>query len=548
MRKLWYYFPIVALTFVLGFWVVNPERNFQANGLVIQDHSSLRPMFKDVTATTGLPPVAASGIAFGDYDNDGWVDMLAGGRLFRNTSSAAQISFQDMTSLLSATPLEGSALFVDLDNNGLLDILTTKGLVFMQNNANAFVESSRLMGFSLPIGVHTLSLVDFNGDGWIDIFAGMSEVSISSFVPPVSYVNEYGRRLKRYKQSIFETMPNYVRGIAFADYNNDGKKDGYFSNYRLKPNNLYRVSDLILMDDAPRLGVAGIIDPKKFYDETKKSYYGPRYGHTISSVWADLNNDGLLDLWVSNLVHKYVGSQSNGGYDLRGYYCDDSKIYRNQGPPLYMFTDVRPMSGINYKPIGPHGKFIGDELWAHTAIADFDNDGLQDVYVSQVYDLNYSNSLLYRNLGNFKFQDVSAAQGTRVFDSYAAAWADLNNDGKMDLVQSGRLKNKEAPAIRVLENVMPATNNYLKVKLKGYRSGTVPVTAQVRIYHGKGVMMRQQESVVGTMSQQNDPTIHFGLGQVNLIHRIEVRWPSGKIQNLKNVDANQTLVIEENRI
>jgi len=548
MLRYRYYFLLIALTFFVGFGIVNPGWKFQSNTGSVQELSSLQSIFKDVTATTGLPEMSAAAIAFGDFDNDGWVDMLAGGRLFKNTSTSTQISFQEVTLRLSPAPLAGGALFVDIDNNGLLDILTTKGLVYKQYGKNIFIESSRLMDFRLPSGVHTLSLVDFNGDGWIDVFAGMDEVSITSFVPPVSYINESGHRLTKYKQSIFESLPNYVRGIAFADYNNDGKKDGYFSNYRLKPNNLFRMSEIIMTDEAPNRGVAGIIDPKKFYDSTVDGYFGPRYGHTISSGWADLDNDGNLDLWVSNLVHKYVGIKKDGSYDLRGYYCDDSKIYRSMGPPDYNFKDMRPTSGIDYKPIGPYGKFIGDELWAHTTIADFDNDGFQDVYVSQVYDLDYSYSLLYKNLGEFKFQDVSADQGTRVFDSYAAAWADLNNDGKMDLVQSGRIKNGVAPAIRVLENVMPTTNNYLKIKLKGHRSGTVPVTAQIRVYHDKGMMMRQQESVIGTMSQQNDPTVHFGLGQIRFINRIEVRWPTGKVQTLRNIDVNQLLVIEEDKI
>lgn len=537
----------LIISFGFGFYFSNPSADFYSLAIEQSDLSSNEPIFRDVTEASGIPKIAASGISFGDYDNDGWVDMLAGGRLFRNVSTSDRIVFTDMTSALGLGSMQGSVLFADVDNNGYLDIISTAGQIFLQLQKDHFVESSKDLGFSLPKGVHTISTVDANGDGWVDILVGMSEVTLTSFLPPQLLTNLRGKRFVNWTPSIFSKYPNYVRGMAVADYNNDGAKEVYFSNYRIRPNNLFRLGSIILNDQAPVFKVQGTYDPKKYLDPITKKYYGPRYGHTISSVWADLDNDGYLDLWASNLVHKFAGLNTDGKFDSRGYLCDDSKIYKNMGPPFYHYVDVRPFSGIAYKPVGDYSKFVGDELWAHTTIADFDNDGLQDVYVSQVYDLGYSYSLLFKNKGGFKFQDVSKEQGTRVFDSYAAAWADLNNDGKMDLVQSGRIANKQDPAIRVLQNVMSNGNNYLKVRLKGSRSGTQAITAQVRIYHRGGLLLRQQEGVVGTMNQQNDPTLHFGLGKIQQIDKVEVRWPTGKTQTLKSVRVNQTIIIEENR-
>lgn len=546
MNKL-FAFPFVLGFFVVGFFIANPQ------GRIIipsshQDFSSTSSSFQDVTAATGLPVFHSMTIVFGDYDGDGWVDLLAADRLFHNTSTSHDIRFFEVTESVGLVGLKGAPLFADLDNNGLLDVVSTSGQIYLQGSKDHFVESSRLMGFSLPETVHDLAIVDVNKDGWIDILAGQRETKDTNpYLPPKMFLNLRGRTLVESTPLAMRASPNYLRGIAVADYDNNGKIEAYFSNYRLRPNNLFVLGPMMMVDKAPSLKIDGVYEPKKYFEKSRNTYYGPNFGHSISSIWADLNNDGNLDLWVSNLVHKFVGMNGKGLFDQRGYLCDDSKIYRNTGAPLYGFVDMRPTSGIPYKPIGDFSKFKGDELWAQTTAADFDNDGLQDVYVSQVYDLPYSYSLLYRNLGSFKFLEVSAKEGTRVFDSYAAAWADLNNDGKMDLIQSGRVRNKEAPALRVFKNVLNDGNNFLRVQLKGKQSGIQAVTAQVRVYHSDGVFLRQQDGVTGTLSQQNDPTLHFGLGKVQEISKVEVRWPSGKIQTINNVSVNQTIKLEEPR-
>lgn len=537
----------VLVFFILGFNISNPEGIFHLPTSGHTELSSTESQFRDVTSGSGIPTSQnTTTLVFGDYDNDGWVDLISSGRLYRNVSSYSEIRFSDQTELSGLGNLQGAPLFTDIDNDGRLDILTTRGQLFLQLAPGRFTESSQDLGFSLPEHIHHLSVVDLNGDGFIDILAGFAEPKFGApLIPPRMFMNLQGKRIINFISPTLQLLPNYTRSIAVADYNNNGRIGAYFSNYRLRPNNLFVLGSSTLTDYAPSLNIQGIFAPNKFYNELRKSSYGTRYGHSISSIWADLDNDGNLDLWVSNLVHKYVGIDRKGQFDPRGYLCDDSKIYRNSGYPSYKFIDMRPTSGIPYRAIGDFSKFTGDELWAQTTAADYDNDGLMDVYVSQVYDLPYSHSLLFKNLGNFKFKDVGITQGTRVYDSYAAAWADINNDGKMDLVQSGRLKNKEAPVFRILQNINNDKNNYLKINLTGSHSGTHAVTAQVRVFHSKGVFMRQVDGVTGTMNQQNDPTLHFGLGQVQHITKVEVRWPSGKNQTFTNVSVNRTIKIEE---
>lgn len=253
-----------------------------------------------------------------------------------------------------------------------------------------------------------------------------------------------------------------------------------------------------------------------------------------------------FDLWVSNLAHKYVGPTGGGQPDFRGYICDDSKIYRNTGKPDYNFVDMREVSGIPKKPIGGRDVYQGDELWSHATAADFDNDGLTDVYVPQTYDLPYSYSLLFKNQGGFRFSEVSEKAGTRAWDTHAGAWADIDNDGKMDLITAGKDRVDGKLTVRLLRNILQTGNHFLRIKLIGSKSGRTSFTTQVRAFvQGGGRLLRQLEGTTGTLNQQNDPTIHFGLGAANRVERLEVRWTSGRVQVLKDLQVDRTYVVQE---
>lgn len=498
--------------------------------------------FQDVTMSSGVDPAHSGTIVMGDYNKDGRVDFIANKRLYENTSSKDDVSFKDVTREVGLS-LSGLPMFMDINNDSWPDIVTTKGQVYVRKKG-IFVESAKALGLHMPSDVHTMGFGDLNSDGHPDLILGRSETykdNKFSFVPPIVYFNQKGKGfIDVSKTYTMEKYSAYVRGVHIADFDNDGRPDIYFSNYRLRQNFLLKGRN----DLASEVGIQGELDPNRTYDSHLKKKFGPKYGHTIGSVWADLNNDGNLDLFVSNLVHKYVGPKKNGGYDYRGYVCDDSKVYRNTGAPHYKFQDMRKTSKLPVMPIGGPGVYKGDELWAHATSADFDNDGFLDFYVTQVYDFGYSKAKLFKNQGNFTFKDVSSwTPGT--IDSYAGAWGDLNNDGKMDLIVSGRETVGATPLLKILLNVHDSNNNYLKVKLIGKKSGTMPVATQVRLFHDKGLFMRQVDGVTGTMNQQNDPILHFGLGKVSKIKKVEVRWSSGKKQTLTVRRVNTTLEIME---
>jgi len=505
-------------------------------------------IFEDVTDESGMPNLSGSAIAVFDYDRDQFPDFIVGNHLIKNVSTKESIRFVDVTEQMGLTDLKGNVIWLDFDNDGFGEIISTTGQIFKLNSQKKFEEVSKRYHFSLPEKVHTISFGDIDRDGYPEIIAGMNENHVDNsftFLPPHIYQNLKGKGfLEISNRFSFDRYPAYTRGILWADYNNDSYPEIYFANYRLRENFFFKVRPGNMTEVSGYYNVKGTKDPNRFYDQVMKKNYGPSYGHSIGGVWADFNNDGNFDLWISNLVHKYVGT-SNGGYDYRGYVCDDSKVYKNTGAPYYQLEDVRSQIGIPYMPIGDWSKYKGDELWAHTTSSDFDNDGLIDLYITQVYNLKYAYSLLVKNLGNFKFKDVGENEPTRTFDSYAGAFADFNNDGKMDLVVSGREVVDAPHRLKVFKNIVENNYHYLKIRLNGTKSGKSPVTTKVKVVTDRGIFLRQFEGVTGTMNQQNDPTLHFGLGNIDKIKYLEVNWNSGKKQIINGIKVDQTYNINE---
>lgn len=506
--------------------------------------------FADVTASSQVGQVQTQGLAFSDFNKDGWVDFAIEGKLFQNISTASKIQFRDVTQKLGLQNMRGRPLFADLNNDGTLEILTTEMQIFYWSGVQYKDESKKrgLHVLRLPHQVMTLSVGDYNRDGWVDLLFGLTEEhKDSQFIhfPPVLYKNINGQSFQEASSELgLNDYSGYTRGIAWADFNNDTYIDFYLSNYRLSANFLFVNRFGQFKEQGQIYGVRGEYQPKKIFDSVLNSWWGPQYGHSIGATWADFNNDGYFDLWVSNLVHKYVGS-SPEGYDIRGYVCDDSPIYKNiQGRA---FQNIRPQSLIPYMPRGGRGKYRGDELWSHVVSGDLNNDGFIDVYVAQVYNLNYAHSLLFLNQGDFKFQEISNNNPVRVIDSYTGALADLNNDGQLDLVVSGRDHVDGVSRLKVLKNINQNKNHFLKFQLVGTKSGKTPIGAQIRIITDSQTLVRQFEGATGTMNQQNDPTLHFGIPRGAHIKQIEVLWPSGHRHqiNLNSIRLNQTFQIRE---
>ena len=455
--------------------------------------------FEDVTESSGLSGLGWGGpAAWGDYDNDGWVDLYNGSQLWRN--DAGQFTKVD------GFTLSGPGIWGDYDNDGYLDLFCWSGKGNLYHNEDDGTGDRILVDVSdvipdLPMTPSRGAVWgDFNGDGYIDLYVGGYEQP--AYQPDAIYMNGEGASFKLAWKGPGKTQP--ARGITAADFDEDGDLDVYVSNYRLEPNLLWLNDGAgVFSDVAPEYGVDGdltALPPKDWA------------GHTIGSAWGDFDNDGHLDLFVGNFSHPAA-------------YQDRPKFYRNSGPEGgFHFEDRSALAGLQWQ-----------ESFATPALADLDNDGYLDLFFSTVYGGDHS--VLCRNNGDWTFTDVTDDAGiarTRDFN-YQAAWADYDNDGDMDLLTDGK----------ILRNA-GTSNHYVKVRLvgDGARVNRGAMGAQVRVNLGNQIITRQVEGATGE-GNQNDMTLHFGLGEHAGPVDVEVLWPGGARQRLKTPVDKLVVIVRE---
>ena len=194
---------------------------------------------------------------------------------------------------------------------------------------------------------------------------------------------------------------------------------------------------------------------------------------------------------------------------------------------------------VRKKPIGGRGVFQGDELWAGCTAADADNDGWEDLFIPQIYNLPYAKTILLMNAEGRGFIDEAAIADIQRIDTYAGAWADIDGDGFMDLATAGR-SAKDAKSGLVIYRNKSNANHWLKVKLRSKKSA---LGAVVSLTLGGRKLVRLNSAGVSTFGQQNDPTLHFGLGASPTASiTITVHWPDGASSS-HSASADSTLFV-----
>ncbi|MCK5805496.1 MAG: CRTAC1 family protein [Lentisphaeria bacterium] len=521
------------------------KRAFQATGLALltilgascatrqpRQTKLVIPAFEDITTASGLAGTSARYVNWLDADGDGDADLLINGtRLFRNDSDTA-ILFVDITASCGLKGAQaGAVLCLDLDNDGDTDIVSTRGQVW-ENSGNAqFSDRATEFGFAPHAKSNVMGAGDVDGDGFVDLFVGMKEDwndGKPTYYPAELWRNRAGRKLDEVGKVAGIRKKTYARGVVFHDFDADGHQDIFVANYRLQANLLWRnKGDGTFEEIAKTFGGAGRFEKDKYHDAKSGKRFGPNWGHTIGACLLDFDNDGRQDLFTANLVHKYVGPSKAGWHDIRGYVCDDSAIYRSTKKGL---EDWRDQLGVVRRPIGPRGVFTGDELWAGCIAGDANNDGWQDVFIPQVYNLPYAQALLLLNQRGHAFADCAKDAGIQRIDTYAGAWADVDNDGWLDLVTAGRPAKGKPAGLILLRNITqcPDQRTWIKVRLASTPQNTA-IGATVRVT--AGAAHSEQVFVVGssTYGQQNDPTLHFGLEQPARKATVRVTWPNGTI-------------------
>lgn len=384
------------------------------------------------------------------------------------------------------------AVFADFDNDGDLDPYAYEGRQLWWNNGNGiFGAATSLLPNNQSKVSRGAAWGDFNGDAFVDLYIGGYEVWGVANYPDTLMLNQGGRSFTG--RSVSWSRP--TRGVTAADFDEDGDLDIYLSHYRLEPNAL-------LVNDGHA----------KFTDQASSRGATGFSGHTIGSAWGDMDEDGHFDLFVGNFSH-------------------------SGQPPAVFLRNTGPSNGYQFKEMGRLTGANWQESYASPALGDMDNDGDLDLLFTTVY--RNDATQVYRNDGNWQFVNVTSQVGMAGLTgsgNYQAAWADVDDDGDLDLATHGYIYRN---------NLNNKNNHWLKVHLEGNAKtvNRAAIGAQVRAFVGDRIITRQVEAGTGE-GNQNDLTLHFGLGQHSGNVLVEVTWPDGAVQTL-TVATNQTLDIRQ---
>ena len=459
-------------------------------------HNNHNGTFTDVTEKAGVAGDGYDvGVAIGDYDNDGRPDIYTVGvtrnHLYHNNGDG---TFTDVTdkARVSGGVYDGSkkmwsvaAAWVDYNNDGLLDLFVSN-YVKWEVNKDPLCMMAKVRSYCSPEHYEQLpnTLYRNNGDGTF------TDVSVETGIAQ---------------------HPGRGMGVTIADYDGDGFIDIFVANDD-SPNQLFHnIGGKRFEEVGAAAGVA--------YTQDGRIVSG------MGSNFIDINNDGRPDIWMTALPMQTF------------------PLYLNRGNGE--FDNVTERSGLAWQTLKKSG-------WSN-AVVDLDNDGWKDLVaacsdvldtIEQFTSRRYATpNVVLRNLGNGKFQDVSATAGA-AFQLPAVhrgtAVGDLDNDGKMDVVVVAL--NGQA---KVFHNITQNGNHWIRLQLRGTKSNRMGIGARIRLTTEDGSKQYSEVTTSVGYASSSDSRVHFGLGASKSAKEIEILWPSGIRQVLENVQGDRIVSIDE---
>ncbi len=554
--------------------------------------------FSDIFTSSGITPLSGDdrhGWAWGDYNNDGNIDLFISNGGCRGSCVGStrdqlwkgngQGYFVNVTAVAGIDDRYGrgrNAFWVDYNNDRFLDLFVlntkTNSILYRNNGNGTFKNVTTETGLSNTRG-ENCSWADYNHDGTMDLLITGGGGNDRLFRNrPVSY---------KFSDVTAEAglIPKRGTGITWGDYNNDGYLDLYIArgNDYITNSLVWSQSKIIFgdeerWDDGIDFTTTGSNVTFKLYIKNKYQpgmvFIGSGKTNPLSIPFTLSASDSLVEgipsytsgtdtgffIWkdASGVWHlRYSGDgnfptyygtlTSNGSFTMvtstfnpvSSKYKDT--LYQNNGDGT--FTDVTDLARVGKR--GNH----------HVALwGDYDNDGFLDLYVVENGDVTGGKpSLLYKNRGDGTFVDVAINQGVDAVAvpgrKYGAAWGDYNNDGFIDLFVKNGLRSyyPNGMGSDILYRNSINSNHWLKVNLIGTWSNRRGIGAKLTASINGMIQYREVNGGGGgELRSQGSGPVHFGIGPATAVDSLIIKWPSGRIQTLTNIPADQTVTITEN--